>query len=283
MSHLRLMCLEPIHLPRNVLCLAQPSLAKARQSMGHIGLLTMHSHNTHSTFHECIPHGPSSIEFVMASIGERTTHTFMSLILSPMDLLYQFLLQIVEGSTDLVGILYFLTPCTNHLRDASVPNAVLPGHTTYGQKKQQGHCCRSQQEAQFQVRQTVCGVVHYLSSNEPVPFSPWQVLGMLRSGVSEIPRLLANEPSSLLPIGRECPIFHGVGSMPCAMLRQLKYRLIRTHVYSIESKDRLTRFGVTVFLYRIIGDGRNNRLFHQKSLGKVCFFHLKVCFFPNVC
>ncbi len=90
---------------------------------------------------------------------------------------------------------------------------------------------------------------------------------MLRSGVSEIPRLLANEPSSLLPIGRECPIFHGVGSMPCAMFRQLKYRLIGTHVYSIESKDRLTRFGVTMFLYRIIGNGRN------RVEGLVCYFY----------
>ena len=92
MSHLWLMCLEPIHLPRNVLCLVRSSLAKARQSMRHISLLTVHSHNTHSTFHECIPHSLSSIEFVMASVGERTTHTFMSLILPPMDLLYEFLL-----------------------------------------------------------------------------------------------------------------------------------------------------------------------------------------------
>ena len=92
MSHLWLMCLEPIHLPRNVLCLVQSSLAKVRPSMRHTGPLTVHSHNTHSTFHECIPHSLSSIEFVMASVGERTTHTFMSLILSPMDLLYEFLL-----------------------------------------------------------------------------------------------------------------------------------------------------------------------------------------------
>ena len=100
-------------------------------------------------------------------------------------------------------------------------------------------------------------VVHRLSSNEPVLFSPWQVLGMLRSGVSEIPRLLANEPSSLLPIGRECPIFYGVGSMPCAMFGQLKHRLIRLNVYSIKSEDRLGTFAVTRFLYRTIGDGRN--------------------------
>ena len=37
----------------------------------------------------------------------------------------------------------------------------------------------------------------------------------------------------------------------------IKIPLDQTHVYSIESKDRLTRFGVTMFLYRIIGDGRN--------------------------
>ena len=71
----------------------------------------------------------------MASIGEHTTHKFVSLIHPPMYLLNEFLLWIVEGSTDLVGILYFSIPCTHHSRDASVPNAVLPGHTTYDQKK----------------------------------------------------------------------------------------------------------------------------------------------------
>ena len=40
-------------------------------------------------------------------------------------------------------------------------------------------------------------------------------------------------------------------------VRSIKTPLDQTHVYSIESKDRLTRFGVTMFLYRIIGDGRN--------------------------
>ena len=52
-----------------------------------------------------------------------------------MYLLNEFLLWIVEGSTDLVGILYFSIPCTRHSSDAPVPNAVLPGHTEYGQKK----------------------------------------------------------------------------------------------------------------------------------------------------
>ena len=175
----------------------------------------------------------------------------------------------------LSGILYFLTPCTRLSCKASVPNTVLPGHNTYGQEEQQVHRCRGQYETQFQVRQAVRSVVHRLSSNEPVPFSPWQVLGMLRSGVSEIPRLLANEPSSLLPIGRECPIFHGVGSMPCAMFRQLKYRLIGTHVYSIESKDRLTRFGVTMFLYRIIGDGRNTAVLGVLTMSSELFYNCK--------
>ena len=92
MSHLWLMCLEPIHLPRNVLCLVRLSLAKVRPSVRHTGPLTVHSHNTHSTFHECIPHSLSSIGFVMASVGEHTTHTFVSLVLSSMNLLYEFLL-----------------------------------------------------------------------------------------------------------------------------------------------------------------------------------------------
>ena len=71
----------------------------------------------------------------MASIGEHTTHKFVSLIHPPMYLLNDFLLRIVEGSTDLVGILYFSIQCTRHSSDAPVPNAVLPGHTAYGQKK----------------------------------------------------------------------------------------------------------------------------------------------------
>ena len=45
--------------------------------------------------------------------------------------------------------------------------------------------------------------------------------------------------------------------MPCAMFGQLKHRLIRLNVYSIESEDRLATFAVTRFLYRTIGDGRN--------------------------
>ena len=97
MSHLWLMCLEPIHLLRNVLCLVGSSLTKSRQSMRHISLLTVHSHNTHSTFHECIPHSLSPIEFVMASVGEHTTHTFVSLVLSPMNLLYEFLFVDCQG------------------------------------------------------------------------------------------------------------------------------------------------------------------------------------------
>ena len=48
MSRLWLMCLELIHLLRNVLCLEVSSLAKVRQSVRHTGLLTVHSHNTHS-------------------------------------------------------------------------------------------------------------------------------------------------------------------------------------------------------------------------------------------
>ena len=95
---------------------------------------------------------------------------------------------------------------------------------------------------------------------------------MLGSCASEIPRLYTNEPSSLLPIGWECPIFHGVGSMPCAMLRHIKYRLIRTHVYSIESKDRLKHFGVTVFLYRIIGDGRNTAVLGVLTMNSELFY-----------
>ena len=41
------------------------------------------------------------------------------------------------------------------------------------------------------------------------------------------------------------------------MLRQINNRLIRTQVYSTESKDWLRHSGVTGFLYRIFGDGRN--------------------------
>ena len=40
-------------------------------------------------------------------------------------------------------------------------------------------------------------------------------------------------------------------------VRSIKTPLDQTHVYSIESKDRLAPFGVTMFLYRTIGDGRN--------------------------
>ena len=71
----------------------------------------------------------------MASIGEHTTHKFVSLIHPPMYLLNDFLLWIVEGSTDLVGILYFLIQCTRHSSDAPVPSTVLPGHTEYGQEE----------------------------------------------------------------------------------------------------------------------------------------------------
>ena len=71
----------------------------------------------------------------MASIGEHTTHNFVSLIHPPMYLLNDYLLWIVEGSTDLVGILYFSIQCTRHSGDAPVPSAVFPGHTEYGQKE----------------------------------------------------------------------------------------------------------------------------------------------------
>ena len=56
------------------------------------------------------------------------------------------------------------------------------------------------------------------------------------------------------------------------MFRQLKYRLIGTHVYSIESKDRLTRFGVTMFLYRIIGDGRNTGVLGVLTMNSELFY-----------
>ena len=59
------------------------------------------------------------------------------------------------------------------------------------------------------------------------------------------------------------------------LLRQLKYRLIRTHVYSIESKDRLTRFGVTMFLYRIIGDGRNTGVLGVLTMSSESFYNCK--------
>ena len=52
-----------------------------------------------------------------------------------MYLLNDYLLWIVEGSTDLVGILYFSIQCTRHSGDAPVPSAVFPGHTEYGQKE----------------------------------------------------------------------------------------------------------------------------------------------------
>ena len=72
----------------------------------------------------------------MASIGEHTNHNFVSFIHPPMYLLNDFLLWIVEGSTDLVGILYSPIPCTRHSGDAPVPSAIFPGHTEYGQEKQ---------------------------------------------------------------------------------------------------------------------------------------------------
>ena len=40
-------------------------------------------------------------------------------------------------------------------------------------------------------------------------------------------------------------------------VRSIKTPLDQTHVYSIESKDRLAPFGVMMFLYHTIGDGRN--------------------------
>ena len=40
-------------------------------------------------------------------------------------------------------------------------------------------------------------------------------------------------------------------------VRSIKTPLDQTHVYSIESEDRLATFAVTRFLYRTIGDGRN--------------------------
>ena len=42
-------------------------------------------------------------------------------------------------------------------------------------------------------------------------------------------------------------------------VRSIKTPLDQTHVYSIESEDRLATFAVTRFLYRTIGDGRNRR------------------------
>ena len=151
-------------------------------------------------------------------VSTRLTHLCPSFFL-PWIFYMSFFCRLSGVVRILSGILYFLTPCTRLSCKASVPNTVLPGHNTYGQEEQQVHHCRGQYETQFQVRQAVRGVVHRLSPNELVPFSSWQVPGMLRSCVSEIPRLFANEPSSLLPIGREYPIFHGVGSMPCAMFR----------------------------------------------------------------
>ena len=46
-------------------------------------------------------------------------------------------------------------------------------------------------------------------------------------------------------------------SSDLGLVRSIKTPLDQTHVYSIESEDRLATFAVTRFLYRTIGDGRN--------------------------
>ena len=55
----------------------------------------------------------------------------------------------------------------------------------------------------------------------------------------------------------------------------IKIPLDQTHVYSIESKDRLTRFGVTMFLYRIIGDGRNTGVLGVLTMSSESFYNCK--------
>ena len=55
-------------------------------------------------------------------------------------------------------------------------------------------------------------------------------------------------------------------------VRSIKTPLDQTHVYSIESKDRLTRFGVTMFLYRIIGDGRNTGVLGVLTMSSGSFY-----------
>ena len=58
-------------------------------------------------------------------------------------------------------------------------------------------------------------------------------------------------------------------------VRSIKTPLDQTHVYSIESKDRLTRFGVTMFLYRIIGDGRNTGVLGVLTMSSESFYNCK--------
>ena len=55
-------------------------------------------------------------------------------------------------------------------------------------------------------------------------------------------------------------------------VRSIKTPLDQTHVYSIESKDRLKHFGVTVFLYRIIGDGRNTAVLGVLTMNSELFY-----------
>ena len=87
MSPLWLICLELIHLPRNVLCLKVSSPVKMRQSVRHTGLLPVHSHNTHSA--------PMNAFFIVClllnllwlqSVSTQVT-TFVSLIHPPVYLL----------------------------------------------------------------------------------------------------------------------------------------------------------------------------------------------------
>ena len=55
----------------------------------------------------------------------------------------------------------------------------------------------------------------------------------------------------------------------------IKIPLDQTHVYSIKSRDRLTRFGVTMFLYRIIGDGRNTAVLGVLTMNSELFYKYK--------
>ena len=190
------------------------------------------SHNINSFFYEYI-HPPRnvlclSLELVMTFLSTRHLHSHIDMLclegkymsffhsLPSLICLNKFLLSMITGwyMCESFSVCLYSWFGAHISRHASVFNTVLPGHDAQSQEDQYVHGCRGQYDCQLWVWQAVSGVVHCLSFLKWVSVWPWQVSRMLGSCASKIPKPYANEPSSLLPIGRECPILYGVGSMP---------------------------------------------------------------------
>ena len=116
-------------------------------------------------------------------------------------------------------------------------DALPPGHNAYGQEGQHIDGCCGQYECQLWVGQAVGDIVHCQFFLEWVLVRPWQLRRMLGWYASKIPRPYVNEPSFLLPIGRECPILHGIGPKP--MHHVTKWRPVASKFTLLVRKQNL--------------------------------------------